>query len=384
MYLDNDRRPTLTPQLAWRVAIIGGVALVAFAVIFFRLWYLQVLSSDKYVAAAQGNQLRRIKVQAPRGEIVDREGRVLVRNRVGLAVKITPDTLPEDGAERKRSTSASPSCWACAPRASNGAWTSSSMSCRFRRRRSSRTSVASIMMHIQEREGGLSRGRDRARPPARVSTRRGGRRPVRIRGRGDPGAAGRRSSLHRRGVGRPRRQGRHRGRVRPLPARPERRHPGARGRVRPAGQETGHDRAQAGQAAAPLADLDVQKVGQQALASGTGRGAFAVMDVRNGEVLALGSQPSFDPNLFARVVRESDYKRLISDEAGAPLTNRAVSGRLSHRVDVQADHRHGRARGGLHHAGHRPGRQRVDHRRRRGVLRTPATRCTARLPCARR
>ena len=39
MYLDNDRRPTLlTPQLAWRVAIIGGVALVAFAVIFFRLW----------------------------------------------------------------------------------------------------------------------------------------------------------------------------------------------------------------------------------------------------------------------------------------------------------------------------------------------------------
>ena len=49
------------------------------------------------------------------------------------------------------------------------------------------------------------------------------------------------------------------------------------------------------------------------------------MDVRNGEVLALGSQPSFDPNLFARVVRESDYKRLISDELGAPLTNRAVS-----------------------------------------------------------
>jgi penicillin-binding protein 2 len=42
-------------------------------------------------------------------------------------------------------------------------------------------------------------------------------------------------------------------------------------------------------------------------------------------VLALGSQPSFDPNLFARVVRESDYKRLISDETGAPLTNRAVS-----------------------------------------------------------
>src|ERR671917_437471 len=60
MYLDNERRPTLTPQLAWRVAIVGGVALAAFAVIFFRLWYLQVLSSDKYVAEAQNNQLREL------------------------------------------------------------------------------------------------------------------------------------------------------------------------------------------------------------------------------------------------------------------------------------------------------------------------------------
>ena len=101
MYLDNDRRPTLTPQLALRVAIFGGIALVAFAVIFFRLWYLQVLSGDKYVAEAQDNQLREIKVQAPRGEIVDREGRVLVRNRVGLAVKMTPDRLPEDSGERR-------------------------------------------------------------------------------------------------------------------------------------------------------------------------------------------------------------------------------------------------------------------------------------------
>jgi penicillin-binding protein 2 len=37
----------ITPQLALRVAILGGIALVLFAVIFFRLWYLQVLSGDK-------------------------------------------------------------------------------------------------------------------------------------------------------------------------------------------------------------------------------------------------------------------------------------------------------------------------------------------------
>jgi cell division protein FtsI/penicillin-binding protein 2 len=47
VYLDNERRPTLTPQLAVRVAILGGIALAAFAVIFFRLWFLQVLSTAR-------------------------------------------------------------------------------------------------------------------------------------------------------------------------------------------------------------------------------------------------------------------------------------------------------------------------------------------------
>ena len=60
----------------------------------------------------------------------------------------------------------------------------------------------------------------------------------------------------------------------------------------------------------------MQQAGQEALAGGTGKGAFAVMDVHNGEVLGLGSQPSFDPNLFAKGVRKSDYKRL-TDENGA-------------------------------------------------------------------
>ena len=49
------------------------------------------------------------------------------------------------------------------------------------------------------------------------------------------------------------------------------------------------------------------------------------MNVDNGEVLALGSQPSYDPNLFAKIVRESDFRRLTADETGSPLTNRAVA-----------------------------------------------------------
>ena len=110
MYLDNERRPTITPQLAFRVAVIGGVALMAFAVIFFRLWYLQVLSGDKYEAQARGNVVREIKVQAPRGEIVDRDGNVLVDNRNGLALVVSPDKLPDVSTSAGRSTSGSGSC----------------------------------------------------------------------------------------------------------------------------------------------------------------------------------------------------------------------------------------------------------------------------------
>jgi penicillin-binding protein 2 len=49
-----------------------------------------------------------------------------------------------------------------------------------------------------------------------------------------------------------------------------------------------------------------------------------VMDVKSGEVRALGSSPAFDPNIFAKRIRQSDYKRLSSEANGAPLLNRAT------------------------------------------------------------
>ena len=91
MYLRNDeRRPAMSSGFALRVAIMGGAALVMFAVIFFRLWYLQVLSGDKYLAEANNNRIREIRVTAPRGQILDRNGRVLVENRTSLALQLNP------------------------------------------------------------------------------------------------------------------------------------------------------------------------------------------------------------------------------------------------------------------------------------------------------
>jgi penicillin-binding protein 2 len=87
----------LTPQLALRVGIFGVVALVVFAVLFFRLWSLQVLTGEEHLSAAQNNELRLVRVDAPRGPILDRYGRVIVSNVAGTAVQLWVGDLPERG-----------------------------------------------------------------------------------------------------------------------------------------------------------------------------------------------------------------------------------------------------------------------------------------------
>ena len=87
----------LTPQLALRVAILGFVALAAFGVLFLRLWSLQVLSGDEYLNAAQSNQLRLVRVEAPRGPLLDRHGRVVVSNVAGTAVELWVGDMPKEG-----------------------------------------------------------------------------------------------------------------------------------------------------------------------------------------------------------------------------------------------------------------------------------------------
>ena len=84
----------LTPQLALRIAILGGIALAVFGILIFRLWALQVLSGPQYLQNALDNQLRSVPVEAPRGAILDRMGRTIVGNQAGTAVQLWPADLP--------------------------------------------------------------------------------------------------------------------------------------------------------------------------------------------------------------------------------------------------------------------------------------------------
>jgi penicillin-binding protein 2 len=85
----------LTPQLAMRVAILAFLALAVFAVLFLRLWALQVLSGDRYLAQANDNRVRTLRVEAPRGPILDAQGHVLVTNVPGTRVELWPADLPK-------------------------------------------------------------------------------------------------------------------------------------------------------------------------------------------------------------------------------------------------------------------------------------------------
>ena len=89
----------LTPQLAFRIAVLSAVAIAVFSVLFFRLWALQVLSGPKYLDAALNNQLRSIPVEAPRGPLLDRDGRPIVVNKPTTSVQLTVD-LPKKWSAR--------------------------------------------------------------------------------------------------------------------------------------------------------------------------------------------------------------------------------------------------------------------------------------------
>ena len=103
-------------------------------------------------------------------------------------------------------------------------------------------------------------------------------------------------------------------------------------------------------------DADLQKAGQQALqkaiASTPGvAGAFVALDPRNGSVLAMGSEPSFDPSILSRPITKRRYDQELGQAARVAELQPRDRRRLSHRLDVQADHLAGGPLGRPHHAG---------------------------------
>ncbi len=81
---------TFQEQLKSRFAALGLIVVLVLGSLLLRLWSMQVLSGESYALQAKNNRIREISLDAPRGRILDRNGKALVTNRATLAVSVDP------------------------------------------------------------------------------------------------------------------------------------------------------------------------------------------------------------------------------------------------------------------------------------------------------
>jgi penicillin-binding protein 2 len=83
------RDEKLSPE---RLTAVQYIILVIFLVLAYGLWRLQVVQSEFYSAAAEKNRTREVPILAPRGKILDREGRIIVDNYPSFTALLLRDS----------------------------------------------------------------------------------------------------------------------------------------------------------------------------------------------------------------------------------------------------------------------------------------------------
>jgi len=349
----RDKPIIQLPSVALRAALIFGLVLVLFAVILFRLWFLQILSGQQFVAQANDNRLRSVKVVAPRGTITDRNGRVIVANRPGLAVGIRLMDVPEGRLDaavvelarvlhrdpqkvRKEIVAHLQPSW---PTGVPRSWRSVtegkvvSLDLLVIKEDVSREVLSYILEHAQSFPGvEIQKNYLRDYPDGDLAAHLLGNlgevtaeelKMSRFKGYNAGDVVGQ-SGLEwtydlwlrgRDGV--------------------------AKVEVDAMGRPKGHDPVPGGRLPEPgdtlvtTLDADVQQGAEEALQYGirlaqTGGspaangGAAVVLDADNGEVLAMASYPSFDPAEWVGGISTKDYKKYTKKSANVPLLNRAI------------------------------------------------------------
>lgn len=78
-----------------RLALVGGAVAVAVFALLFRIWFMQIVDGDYYRELAQGNRIRVVPQEAPRGVIYDRNGTILAYNRPAFNIQLVPEDAPD-------------------------------------------------------------------------------------------------------------------------------------------------------------------------------------------------------------------------------------------------------------------------------------------------
>lgn len=313
-------------RLALRLALFGGFAVALFAILFLRLWLLQVLDGEKYLAEAKNNRTRSFLTSAPRGKILDRNGAVLVANRTSLALQVNPRKLPEDPAERHAELS-------------RLAGLTHSTLKHLRQTMHKELKLAPAAPVTLRRDVGhylvyyLQENQDRF-PGVEVQR-------VFVRAYPDGTLAahllGNVGEISEKQLKEPRYKGLQPGDdigqegVEDTYDKYLRGRPGlTRIQVDALGEPTPNGRL-VSKPPAPGDNLRLsiekaaQEAGEAGLAAKGLPGAFITMDVHTGEILALGSFPTFEPSLFTRPLTQKQVDETYNNPS-APLADRAISG----------------------------------------------------------
>jgi penicillin-binding protein 2 len=359
----GGRVPPITPQLALRVAMLGVLAFALFGIVFFRLWYLQVLSGDQYLRQARDNRVRELSLQAPRGAVLARNGDPLIENRVATVVKLDPERLPSSERDAAAAWGQQMTARSRRPKGEKGPLipiptpTTPRLELRFKRLgRALNMSPRTIQERVVRSLTLL--------PYASVTIKTDVPATVRNylleRSSLFPGVDVQKVYLRRYPNGRlaaqmegtvgeisptelelPRFRGVHQGTIvgkEGIERAYDRYLRGVDGAQRitvdalgrPKGQPRERDPVP-GRALRTSLDLDLQRAGEAVLdrtiATGPGTaGAFVALDPRNGEVLAMGSAPSYDPSVLSRPITKRRLDQLFGQAAGSPRYNRAIGG----------------------------------------------------------
>src|SRR6202041_3660524 len=75
-----------------RLTAAQYIILAIFLMLAYGLWKLQVMESGYYASAAEKNRIRNVPILAPRGKILDREGRIIVDNYPSFSALLLRDS----------------------------------------------------------------------------------------------------------------------------------------------------------------------------------------------------------------------------------------------------------------------------------------------------
>lgn len=325
--LHPERKQRTT--ISRRITVIAGVGTVLFAILFFRLWSLQIVTGDRYLAEANQNRTREVRVPAPRGDILDRDGNILVDNRNSMALQLDPLEIPDSPSARRElyrrlgRVIGRRASWIRAQvvdtRKNDPPGSPVTLS---------QDTDDSIVYYLQEHQAQFPevhvnrifvrrypQGTEAAHllgSVGEVTAEDLEENPEKNLAAGD--------TLGKTGI-----EQTYDDQLR-----------GSPGETRLQVDSTGKVISQLpstmpepGDSVRLSINQELQQAGEASFRSIGLGGAFVALDVRNGEVLALGSSPSFDPAIFTRPLTQDQVDALYDENNGAPLFDRAIGGQYA-------------------------------------------------------